>query len=71
MQQGQSVVVVGCGGVGLSAVMGAVLVGADPVIAVAVEPPLYNRKLGAPAEVPNRCDELILGNRSIEYETRC
>jgi S-(hydroxymethyl)glutathione dehydrogenase / alcohol dehydrogenase len=39
VQQGQSVVVVGCGGVGLSVVMGAVLVGADPVIAVDISAP--------------------------------
>src|SRR4029079_17628064 len=39
VQQGQSVVVVGCGGVGLSVVMGGVLVGADPVIAVDISPP--------------------------------
>ena len=31
---GASVVVVGCGGVGLSAVLGAVLAGADPIVAV-------------------------------------
>ncbi len=34
VQAGQSVVVVGCGGVGLSAVMGAALAGASPVVAV-------------------------------------
>lgn len=35
---GQSVVVVGCGGVGLSAVMAAAAAGADPLVAVDVQP---------------------------------
>jgi len=34
VQAGQSVVVIGCGGVGLSAVMGAALAGATPIVAV-------------------------------------
>jgi S-(hydroxymethyl)glutathione dehydrogenase/alcohol dehydrogenase len=34
VQPGQSVVVIGCGGVGLSAVMGAALAGAGPIVAV-------------------------------------
>jgi S-(hydroxymethyl)glutathione dehydrogenase/alcohol dehydrogenase len=34
VQAGESVVVIGCGGVGLSVVMGAVLAGASPIVAV-------------------------------------
>jgi S-(hydroxymethyl)glutathione dehydrogenase / alcohol dehydrogenase len=34
VQSGESVVVIGCGGVGLSVVMGAVLAGAGPIVAV-------------------------------------
>ena len=46
---GASVVVVGCGGVGLAVVMGAKLVGADPIVAVDVEPAKLElaRELGA------------------------
>ena len=38
VEPGASVVVIGCGGVGLSAVMGAALAGADPIVAVDVSP---------------------------------
>jgi S-(hydroxymethyl)glutathione dehydrogenase/alcohol dehydrogenase len=38
VEPGASVVVIGCGGVGLSAVMGAALAGADPIVAVDVAP---------------------------------
>lgn len=46
---GRSLLVVGAGGVGLSAVMGAVLVGADPVVVVDVAPARLQlaRELGA------------------------
>jgi S-(hydroxymethyl)glutathione dehydrogenase/alcohol dehydrogenase len=37
VEPGASVAVVGCGGVGLSVIMGAVLAGADPVIAIDLE----------------------------------
>ena len=42
VQSGESVVVIGCGGVGLSVVMGAVLAGASPIVAV----DLSDHKLG-------------------------
>jgi S-(hydroxymethyl)glutathione dehydrogenase / alcohol dehydrogenase len=47
VEHGQSVVVIGCGGVGLSAVMGAAVAGADPVIAV----DLSEQKLALASEV--------------------
>lgn len=47
VEPGASVVVLGCGGVGLSVVMGAALVGADPIVAV----DLSEAKLSLAAEV--------------------
>ncbi|MBC8065671.1 MAG: Zn-dependent alcohol dehydrogenase [Chlorobia bacterium] len=44
VQKGSSVVVLGCGGVGLSTVMGAKLAGAYPIIAV---DPLWSRRIAA------------------------
>jgi S-(hydroxymethyl)glutathione dehydrogenase/alcohol dehydrogenase len=38
VEPGSAVAVVGCGGVGLSAVMGAALAGADPIVAVDLSP---------------------------------
>jgi S-(hydroxymethyl)glutathione dehydrogenase / alcohol dehydrogenase len=47
VQAGQSVVVIGCGGVGLSAVMGAALAGASPIVAV----DLHDEKLDLARDV--------------------
>ena len=38
VQAGSSVIVIGCGGVGLNAIQGARIAGASPIIAVDVEP---------------------------------
>ena len=53
VQAGQSVAVVGLGGVGLNALLGALLVGADPVIALDLVPEKLElaRQLGASAAV--------------------
>jgi S-(hydroxymethyl)glutathione dehydrogenase/alcohol dehydrogenase len=59
---GASVVVIGLGGVGLSALMGAIDAGADPVIAVDVEPAKLElaRALGATSAVePTALIELV------------
>jgi len=56
---GQSVAVFGCGGVGLNAVQGAVLVGADPVVAIDVvdERLAQARRMGATLLIDaRRCD---------------
>ena len=54
VEPGASLVVVGCGGVGLSAVMGAALAGADPIVAVDLEPAKLDlaQDVGATHAVP-------------------
>lgn len=62
VRAGESVVVIGLGGVGLSALMAAVDVGADPVIAVDVEPDklALARRLGATSAIePGALIELV------------
>lgn len=56
---GDAVVVVGCGGVGLNAIQGAVLVGADPIVAVDVQPDRLElaQRLGATGVVDARTDD--------------
>ena len=53
---GRSLLVLGAGGVGLSAVMGARLAGADPIIAVDLDPAKLDRarSLGATHVAPRR-----------------
>lgn len=49
VEAGSSVVVVGCGGVGLNVVQGAAIAGADPILAVDIEPSKLDmaKRLGA------------------------
>lgn len=56
VRAGDSVLVIGCGGVGLSAVMGAVIAGAAPIVAVDVNPAALAlaTELGATAVVDSR-----------------
>jgi Zn-dependent alcohol dehydrogenase len=58
---GQGLLVVGAGGVGLSAVMGARLVGADPVIAVDLDPEklALARRLGATVTVEAGREDVV------------
>ena len=52
VRPGDRVAIIGCGGVGLSALMAAVAVGAEPVIAVAAAPAASSTSL-APSEPPD------------------
>lgn len=75
---GESVVVVGLGGVGLSAVQGARIAGADPIIAVDVseEKEPLARRLGATEfvvagdDLPRRVRELT-GGRGADHAVEC
>jgi len=61
VQAGQSAVVFGLGGVGLSALLGAALVGAHPLVAVDVVPEKLSlaRSLGATAAIDAREDDVV------------
>lgn len=61
IQAGQSAVVFGLGGVGLSALLGAALVGAHPLVAVDVVPEKLElaRSLGATAAIDARSDGVV------------
>lgn len=56
---GDSVAVFGCGGVGLNAVQGAVIVGANPIVAVDLEPERLELagRLGATAQIDPAADD--------------
>jgi S-(hydroxymethyl)glutathione dehydrogenase / alcohol dehydrogenase len=61
VQPGSSVVVIGCGGVGLNSIQGARISGASPVIAVDVEPPKLAaaREFGATETVNARSEDVV------------
>jgi S-(hydroxymethyl)glutathione dehydrogenase / alcohol dehydrogenase len=62
---GESIVVIGCGGVGLAVVQAAVLSGAHPIVAVDIHPPKLDlaRRLGATHTVNSRERDLGQGVR--------
>ena len=62
VQRGESVAVLGCGGVGLNIVQGARLVGATPIIAIDVNPAALQRarRFGATHVIEARRDDLEL-----------
>jgi S-(hydroxymethyl)glutathione dehydrogenase / alcohol dehydrogenase len=64
---GESIVVIGCGGVGLAVVQAAVLSGAYPVVAVDIHQPKLDlaRQLGATHTVNSREGDLAEGVRAI------
>ena len=69
---GSSVVVLGCGGVGLSVVMGAALAGADPIVAVDLseEKLALAREVGAThtANSPEEAVALVAGGADYAFE---
>jgi aryl-alcohol dehydrogenase len=74
VSSGQSIAVFGTGGVGLSAVMAARLVGADPIIGVDVKPRRLGlaRKLGATHGIDGRRQDIAAGisaitGRGVDY----
>jgi S-(hydroxymethyl)glutathione dehydrogenase / alcohol dehydrogenase len=64
---GESIVVIGCGGVGLAVVQAAVLSGAHPVVAVDIQKPKLDLagRLGATHTVNSRERDLTLGVREV------
>jgi S-(hydroxymethyl)glutathione dehydrogenase/alcohol dehydrogenase len=64
---GESIVVIGCGGVGLAVVQAAVLSGAHPVVAVDIHQPKLDlaRRLGATHTVNSRERDLAEGVREV------
>lgn len=64
---GSAAVVIGCGGVGLSALLGCVLAGCDPLIAVDVVPSKldFARELGASHTINGREEDVIKRLRDI------
>jgi S-(hydroxymethyl)glutathione dehydrogenase/alcohol dehydrogenase len=64
---GSSAVVIGCGGVGLSALLGCVLAGCYPLIAVDVEPRKleFARELGATHTLNGRSDDVVQELRAL------
>ncbi len=69
VEPGASVVVVGCGGVGLSVVMGAALAGADPIVAVDVaeEKLALAREVGATAAVSSADEAREFVGGGVDY----
>lgn len=67
IRPGCSAVVIGCGGVGLSALLGCVLAGCDPLIAVDVVPSKldFARSLGASHAINAREEDVVKTLRSI------
>ena len=72
VEPGSSVVVIGCGGVGLSVVMGAALAGAEPIVAVDVsdEKLALASEVGATAAVRSveEAAELVPGGADYVFE---
>lgn len=64
---GESLVVIGCGGIGLPVIQAAVLAGGYPIVAVDISSPKLDlaRRLGATHVVDTRAHELIAGVREI------
>ncbi|TVT35555.1 Zn-dependent alcohol dehydrogenase [Amycolatopsis rhizosphaerae] len=78
VREGQSVLVVGLGGIGLCAVLGAKLAGADPIIAVDISPEkeAYARQAGATHFIvsePKLSKQVraLTGGRGVDHALEC
>ena len=69
VRPGDSVLVIGCGGVGLSAIQGARIAGATPIVAVDVVP----SKLSSREELgrPRRCSPGATGSGGVDHAIEC